>query len=101
MGAEECRGDGVVLVVLSSQVCSSGIFRILVRIRLRRLFGLAIDIAFRQLPAFFQFLGVQPVVNRGVLPGFYALSSGVPRPFRCIHTIRLYFSSIVSVRVES
>ena len=83
------------------RVCFSGTSHILVHIGSHRLFGLAIGSVFLRLPVFFRFLGVRPVVNRGVLPGFCALSSGAPRSFRCICTIHLYFSSTASVRVES
>src|ERR1700731_166323 len=101
MDAEGCRGGGEVPVVSFGPVCSSGISRNLAHIGLRRLFGLAISNVFRRLLVFSRFLGVWPVVNRGVLPGFYALNLGVPRSFHCIRTIRLYFSSTASVRVES
>ena len=93
MGAEECHEGGAVLVILSCLVCSSGISRSLVHTISCRLFGLAIDSVFLLHPVFFQFLGVQPVVNRGVPPGSCALSWGVPRFFCCIRIVHLYFSS--------
>ena len=101
MGVGECREGGEVPVVLFYRAYFSGIFRILVCIGLHRLFGQAIDSVSRRLLVFFRFLGVWPVVNRGVLPGFYALSLGVPRSFCCIRIIRLYFSSIGWVLVGS
>ena len=101
MGVGECREGGAVPIALFCRVCSSGTSRILARIKLRRLFSLAISNVSQQLPMSFQFPGVRLVVNRAVPLRFCAPAWGAPRFFRCIHIIRLYFSSIVSVRVGS